>query len=65
MIFVGFNEFPSFSRVLVHTVIHQYRLQGPTLIIQRVRWDFACAQCDVCTDMGPPVLSPIQEDLVM
>ena len=26
---------------------------------------FMCVQCDVCTDTGPPVLSPIQEAQVM
>ena len=58
-IFVGFNEFPS----PVHwcTVIHHHRPQGPTLF-RRVRWDFTCVQCDVCTDTGPPVLSPIREN---
>ena len=28
-----------------------------------VGWDFTCVQCNVCTDTGLPVLSPIQEDL--
>ena len=52
--FVGLNDFPSL--VYWCTVIHHHRPQGPTLI-QRVRWDFTRVQCDVCTDMGPPVKS--------
>ena len=61
-IFVGFKEFP----YLVYwcTVIHHHRSQGPTLF-RRVRWVFTCVQCDVYTDTGPPVLSPIREDQVM
>ena len=58
-IFVGFNEFPSL--VYWCTVIHHHRPQGPTLF-RRVRWDFTCVQCYVCTYTGPPVLSPIRED---
>ena len=58
-IFVGFNKFPSL--VYWCTVIHHHWPQGPTLF-RRVRWDFMCVQCDVCTDTGPPVLSPIWED---
>ena len=34
--------------------IHHHRPQGPTLF-RRVRWDFTCVQCCVCTDTGPPV----------
>ena len=58
-IFVDFNEFPSL--VYWCTVIHHHRSQGPTLF-RRVRWDFTCVQCYVCTYTGPPVLSPIRED---
>ena len=58
-IFEGFNEFPSLVNWC--TVIHHHRPQGPTLF-RRVRWDFTCVQCSVCTDTGPPVLSPIRED---
>ena len=58
-IFVGFNEFPSL--VYWCTVIHRHRPQGPTHF-RRVRWDFTCVQCYVCTYTGPPVLSPIRED---
>ena len=54
--FVGFNKLPSL--VCWCIVIHHHRPQEPTLF-QRVRWDFMCVQCDVCTDTGPPVLSPI------
>ena len=57
--FVGFNEFPSL--VYWNIVIHHHQPQGPTLF-GRVRWDFTCLQCNVCTDMGPPALSHIQED---
>ena len=58
-IFVGFNEFSSL--VYWCSVIHHHRPQGPTLF-RRVRWDFTCVQCYVCTYTGPPVLSPIRED---
>ena len=58
-IFVGFNEFPSL--VYWCTIILHHRPQGPTLF-RRVRWEFTCVQCDVCTDTGPPVLSPIREE---
>ena len=58
-IIVGFNEFPSL--VYWCTVIHHHRPQGPTPF-RRVRWDFLCVQCNVCTYTGPPVLSPIRED---
>ena len=58
-IFGGINKFPSLMFWCI--VIHHRRPQGPTLF-RRVRWDFTCVQCDVCTDTGPPVLSPIRED---
>ena len=61
-IFVGFNTF--LSLMCWWSVIHHHRPQGPTLF-QRVRWDFTCVQCNVCTDTGPPVLSHIQEDYVI
>ena len=51
-IFVGFNKFP--SPVYCCTVIHHHRPHW--------RLDFTCVQCNVCTDTGPPVLSPIRED---
>ena len=54
-IFVGFNKFPSL--MCWCTVIHHHWPQGPTLF-QRVKWDFTCVQCNVCTDMQPPVLNP-------
>ena len=57
-IFVGFNEFPSL--VCWCIIIHNHRPQGPTLL-RRVRWDFTCVQCYMCTDTGPPVLSPIRQ----
>ena len=49
-IFVDFNEIPSL--VCWWIVIHHHWPQGYTLF-QRVRWDFICVQCDVCTDVGP------------
>ena len=60
--FLSLNKFPSL--VCWCIVIHHHRPQGPTLL-RRVRWDFTCVQCDVCTDTGPPVLCPIPEDYVM
>ena len=61
-IFVGFKKFPSL--VCWCTVIHHQRPQGPYLFWS-VSWDFSGVQCDVCTDTGSPVLSPIREDWVM
>ena len=61
-LFGGFNEFPFL--VCWCTVIHHHRSQGPTLF-RRVRWEFTCVQCDLCTDTGPPVLRPIREDKVL
>ena len=58
-IFVGFNQFPSL--VCWGTVIHHHRSQRPTLF-RKVRWDFTCVQCNVYTDTGPPVVSPVQKD---
>ena len=58
-IFVGFSEFPSLVYWCI--AIHHHRPQGLTFF-RRVKWDFACVKCDVCTDTGPPVLSPIRED---
>ena len=55
--FVGFNEFPSL--LCWCTVTHHHR---PPPLFQRVRLDFTCEQCDVCTYTGPPVSSPIQKD---
>ena len=55
-IFVGFKEFTSL--VCWCNVMFHHWPQGPTLF-RRVRWDFTCVQCNMCTDMGPPVLSPI------
>ena len=58
-IIVGFNEFPSLVYGCI--VIHHHQPQG-SILFQRVRWDFTVfVQCDVCTDMGPPVIAPIQE----
>ena len=56
---VGSNEFPSLKCLCI--VVHLHQPHGP-ILFGRVRWDFICVQCDVCTDMGPPVLSPIRED---
>ena len=58
-IFVGFKEFPSL--VYWCTVIRHHQPQVPPLF-RKVRWDFTCVQCDVCTDTGPSVLSLIRED---
>ena len=58
----SFKEFPSL--VCWCIVIHHDRPQGPTLF-QRGRLDFTCVQCNVCSDTGPPVLSPIREEWVM
>ena len=58
-IFIGFNKFPSL--VCWCIVIHYHQLQWPTLF-RRMRWDSTCVPCDVCTDTGPPVLSPTQKD---
>ena len=49
-IFVGFNKFPSV--VCWCTVIHHHWPHGLTLL-RRVRWDFKCVQCNMCTDTGP------------
>ena len=40
-------------------VIHHHRPQVPTLFL-RVRWDFTCVQCDMCTDTGHPVFKSHQ-----
>ena len=53
----------SLSLVCWCVVIHHHRPQEPTLF-RRVRWDFMCVQCDVCTDTGPPGLSLIREDKI-
>ena len=58
-IFLGCNEFPSL--VYWYIVFHYNRPNQPTLF-RRVRWDFTCVQCDVCTETGPLVFSPIRED---
>ena len=39
-------------------VIYHHR---PTLF-RKMKPDFTCVQCGVCTDTGPSVLSPIRED---
>ena len=57
-IFVGFNKLSTL--VYGYTVITGHR--GLLSLFQSIRWDFMCVHCDVCTDTGPPVLSPIQED---
>ena len=59
--FRGSTFLCKFPHVLVHCHPYLHRPQGPTLF-QRVRWDFTCVQCNVCTDTGPPVSSLIQED---
>ena len=58
-IFVGFYELPSL--VCLCKCHPSSPATGPTLF-RRVRWDFTCVQCNVCSDTGPPVLSPIRED---
>ena len=56
-IFVGFKEF--FSLVCLCIVIHHRQPHGPTLF-RRVKLDFMCVLCDVCTDTGPPVTKLIK-----
>ena len=54
---MGFNEFPS---LVCWCIVTDNR--GLLYFFQRVRWDFMCVHCDVCTDTGPPIASPILED---
>ena len=54
-IFVGLNKFPSLVQCHLSPV-------ATGAFSFSKRWDFTCVQCDVCTDTGPTVLSPIRVD---
>ena len=57
---IAFCSIASYSK---SDLIHHHRPQGPTsTLFRRVRWDFTCVKCNICTATGSPVLSPIQED---